>query len=518
MYAAWAGERGMKLRELPATDGHLLFAVAGLGAGAILRDEAGLHVCELVTSGDDEPHVERIAVSVEVGEIPAAEPVGDAELARRIAAGLDDAAFPGQVTRRYQPGPSPLVRDAVRGTGRAGSTASSQAGSTSSSRRPSPTVSPARAGPARRACASCPSSSLRLGSPLVERLHHGAERGHLFEQRPLRDDDVLFVRRRLRVEPAGEIVHPRRDLLGRPAELLGVPGTQTLQLVDPRRERPCLELQRRSCALGTRHALVDGADAARRAPGAEPPRRPRGPARRSASSASFDPTVASIAFSRRSSASRPSSSVATTPCLSSTHSSRFSSRDSALAIRVAVVTRIGLAKRVELVEPLLERGDTEIEPGEAADELLDVGEPLLQVGDVLLPPHEARTAGRRALDRAEPLLGRAQPLLELGDRRVIPRSEVHRGVAAAPTATGRWQQEPVRLPVLGERAREVETREAALRDEDLADPAALLALDLERRLELRARDETELDEDLADGTPAVGGRLPVGWLCGRVQV
>ena len=59
-------------------------------------------------------------MSVEVGEIPAAEPVGDAELARRIAAGLDDAAFPGQVTRRYQPGPSPLVRDAVRGyrTGR----------------------------------------------------------------------------------------------------------------------------------------------------------------------------------------------------------------------------------------------------------------------------------------------------------------------------------------------------------------------------------------------------------------
>ena len=51
MYAAWAGERGMKLRKLPATDGHLLFAVAGLGAGAILRDEAGLHVCELVSLG-----------------------------------------------------------------------------------------------------------------------------------------------------------------------------------------------------------------------------------------------------------------------------------------------------------------------------------------------------------------------------------------------------------------------------------------------------------------------------------
>jgi ATP-dependent Clp protease ATP-binding subunit ClpC len=77
-------------------------------------------VCELVTAGADEPHVERVAVSVEIAEIPPGEPVAEVELARRVAAMLDGVALPGQVTRRYQPGPSPLVRDAVRGyrTGR----------------------------------------------------------------------------------------------------------------------------------------------------------------------------------------------------------------------------------------------------------------------------------------------------------------------------------------------------------------------------------------------------------------
>ena len=120
MYAGWAVERGMKLRELASSDGSRLCAVSGLGAGTILRGEAGLHVCELVTPGDEEPHVERVAVSVEVAEIPPGEPVAEAELARRVAASLDGVAFPGQVTRRYQPGPSPLVRDSVRGyrTGR----------------------------------------------------------------------------------------------------------------------------------------------------------------------------------------------------------------------------------------------------------------------------------------------------------------------------------------------------------------------------------------------------------------
>ena len=46
--------------------------------------------------------------------------VAQAELAERVFASLDGAEFPGQVARRYQPGPSPLVRDAVRGyrTGR----------------------------------------------------------------------------------------------------------------------------------------------------------------------------------------------------------------------------------------------------------------------------------------------------------------------------------------------------------------------------------------------------------------
>ena len=58
--------------------------------------------------------------------------------------------------------------------------------------------------------------------------------------------------------------------------------------------------------------------------------------------------------------------------------------------------------------------------------------------------------------------------------------------------------------MLRQRTREVEPGEAALLDEDLADAAALLALDLERRLELRVRDESELDEDLPDAASTGG--------------
>ena len=61
----------------------------------------------------------------------------------------------------------------------------------------------------------------------------------------------------------------------------------------------------------------------------------------------------------------------------------------------------------------------------------------------------------------------------------------------------------VRLPVLGERAREIDAAQAALLDEDLPDAAARRALHVEGALELGAGDEPELDEDLADRPPGI---------------
>ena len=61
----------------------------------------------------------------------------------------------------------------------------------------------------------------------------------------------------------------------------------------------------------------------------------------------------------------------------------------------------------------------------------------------------------------------------------------------------------VGLPVLGERAREIDAGQAALIDEDLADAAARPALHVEGALELGAGDEPELDEDLADRSSGI---------------
>jgi ATP-dependent Clp protease ATP-binding subunit ClpC len=118
MYGAWAAARGM---HLELVDGAADVAhVSGLGAGTILAPEAGLHVLEVVgpeTPAGDRP-VDRIAVAVEL--VPRdARAVG-----LGAEAGVDElfraVAGQAEVVRRYRPGASPLVRDAVRGyrTGR----------------------------------------------------------------------------------------------------------------------------------------------------------------------------------------------------------------------------------------------------------------------------------------------------------------------------------------------------------------------------------------------------------------
>ena len=119
MYGAWAAARGMRFGLL---DGGVVDVahVSGLGAGAILEHEAGLHVLELVgaeTSEGDRP-VDRVVVSVELasreaGAVGRGEDVAVEELFRDLVGSTE-------IVRRYRPGASPLVRDAVRGyrTGR----------------------------------------------------------------------------------------------------------------------------------------------------------------------------------------------------------------------------------------------------------------------------------------------------------------------------------------------------------------------------------------------------------------
>ena len=73
--------------------------------------------------------------------------------------------------------------------------------------------------------------------------------------------------------------------------------------------------------------------------------------------------------------------------------------------------------------------------------------------------------------------------------------------------------------MLGERRREIESRQAALLDEDLAEADAGSELLREGGIELRPRDEPELDEDLTERPPALGivrGRPRRGASCRSV--
>jgi ATP-dependent Clp protease ATP-binding subunit ClpC len=120
MYVAWAKRRGMKLERLRAgAEGEHVLAVGGLGAGTILAPEAGLHVLEVTGDADGE-RGERLAVAVEMAPRTPGGDAGGEAVAAAAGAAFASSPLPGHVVRRYRPGPSPLVRDAVRGyrTGR----------------------------------------------------------------------------------------------------------------------------------------------------------------------------------------------------------------------------------------------------------------------------------------------------------------------------------------------------------------------------------------------------------------
>jgi ATP-dependent Clp protease ATP-binding subunit ClpC len=111
----------MHLDRLDAPSGQHLLSVSGLGCGAILGHESGLHVLEQVDDERDGAKVvDREHVRVVVLPRPGGPEAGAGSLARLALHRVGEAEPSAVVVRRYRPGRSPLVRDSVRGyrTGR----------------------------------------------------------------------------------------------------------------------------------------------------------------------------------------------------------------------------------------------------------------------------------------------------------------------------------------------------------------------------------------------------------------
>ncbi len=121
MYVDWARQRGMAVERLEAPTGEHLLAVSGLGCGAILASETGIHVLEHVDEeGEGARVADREQVRVLVLPRPERPDAGAGSLARLARRSIDESETTAIVVRRYRPGRAPLVRDSVRGyrTGR----------------------------------------------------------------------------------------------------------------------------------------------------------------------------------------------------------------------------------------------------------------------------------------------------------------------------------------------------------------------------------------------------------------
>ena len=100
MYAAWGQARGMRVRVHPAdAQGVVRIELSGYAAWTSLRREAGLHVLETREGDAEARHSVRVAVHADPAAPEATVPA-DADT---------------RICRRYDDGPSPLVRDTVRG-------------------------------------------------------------------------------------------------------------------------------------------------------------------------------------------------------------------------------------------------------------------------------------------------------------------------------------------------------------------------------------------------------------------
>ena len=109
MYRAWAKRRGMEWRLL-GDGGAVVIAVSGFAAWPLLSLEAGLHVLE---SADEHTRPSRVRVSVVAQPAQPASGAAELQLAKECLKPAQ-AATPS-IVRRYRRGPSPEVRDRVRG-------------------------------------------------------------------------------------------------------------------------------------------------------------------------------------------------------------------------------------------------------------------------------------------------------------------------------------------------------------------------------------------------------------------
>jgi len=113
MYEAWAHARGMQVERLDAAPGRHVLAVSGLGCWQIIHPEDGLHVLEHPAAEARPSDRETARVTVAPRDTrPTPDGSGLADAARLA---LDSAPVANVVVRRYLLGPSPLVRDSVRG-------------------------------------------------------------------------------------------------------------------------------------------------------------------------------------------------------------------------------------------------------------------------------------------------------------------------------------------------------------------------------------------------------------------
>ncbi|MBM4063269.1 MAG: AAA family ATPase, partial [Planctomycetes bacterium] len=110
MYRAWAERRGMEWRVLEDGGGATLVAIAGFAAWPVLAPDAGLHVLE---AEDERSRPGRVRVTVVAQPSTPASGAAEVALARQCL-GPVQSQTPA-IVRRYRRGPSPEVRDRVRG-------------------------------------------------------------------------------------------------------------------------------------------------------------------------------------------------------------------------------------------------------------------------------------------------------------------------------------------------------------------------------------------------------------------
>jgi ATP-dependent Clp protease ATP-binding subunit ClpC len=117
MYRAWSNRRHMQVEEIsaPRNGGLPILLVTGFGAHRVLAGECGLHILEMIESGNVS---NRATARVRLVATPLQD-LPPAKLHDSIIRAVEKAPRTSAIVRRYRGEPSPLVRNAD-GTWRTG--------------------------------------------------------------------------------------------------------------------------------------------------------------------------------------------------------------------------------------------------------------------------------------------------------------------------------------------------------------------------------------------------------------